>query len=166
MLEKSKADSTILIVLMAATALLMAGCQNVPATQDIPRDPFTTTWSLGEEDRTFSISGDSAGHTAGETSEFLLTLDNVSGDGPWQGEYCIVLVNREGVLKEVLSDRYSVLEGSTTQQPVLVEFPEGFEGPLGLCVVFPDRASVVTTVWVGESRTGAAGPWPNTQSCP
>ena len=166
MLEKSKAGSTSLIVVLAATALLMAGCQNVPATQDIPRDPFTTTWSLGEEDRTLSISGDSAGHRAGETSEFLLTLDNVSGDGPWQGEYCIVLVDREGVLKEISSDQYNVRVGVTTQESIVVEFPEDFEGPLGLCVVVPECLSVVTTLWVGTSQTGSAGPWPNIMACP
>ena len=155
-----------LTVLAVASALLLAGCQNAPADQQIPPDPFTTTWNLGEEERVFGISGDSAGHRAGETSEFDLTINNLASDGPWQGEYCVLLVYRDGILSEVMRGQYDVPPGVMTHETIEVEFPEGYEGPLGLYIVIPERASVVTTVWVGTSRTVDAGPWPSITSCP
>lgn len=163
---KRSAIWTGLLSLLVASALLIASCQQTPVSQEIPPDPFTTTWSLGGEGRTFSISGDSAGHIADEQSEFQLILDNFSGDDPWQGEYCILLIDKEGVVKEVSYEHYNVPAGLKTQSNFTVEFPDGFEGPLGLCVVIPQRASVVTTLWIGTSRTGDAGPWPNIKTCP
>jgi len=155
-----------LMVLAAVSAVLLAGCRNAPASPEIPPDPFTTTWNLGEEERIFGISGDSAGHKAGETSEFELTVDNLAGDGPWQGEYCVLLVDRDGILAEVTRRPYDVPAGVRLREMIAVPFPEGYEGPLGLCVVIPERASVVTTVWVGTIRTLDAGPWPSITSCP
>jgi len=155
-----------LAALVLTVSLVATGCANAPASAETPPDPFTTSWNLGEEGRTFSLSGDSAGHVAGGTSEFLLKLDNSSGEGPWQGEYCVLLLDQDGIVKAVASEQYDVPAGGGTQRPILVEFPEGHEGPLGLCIVMPERASGVTTVWVGTGRSGNAGPWPSITTCP
>jgi hypothetical protein len=162
---KNKTIWTGLAALVVVSALLITGCQEAPATE-IPPDPFTTTWNLGEEGRAFSVSGDSAGHIPGEESEFQLMLDNLAGDDPWQGEYCILLIGREGIVKEITHEQYNVPVGLKTQNPFTIEFPEDFEGPLGLCVVIPQRATMVTTLWIGTGRTGNAGPWPNIKTCP
>jgi len=163
---RTKTIPASLIALAVTLSLLVAGCGNTPASAGIPPDPFATSWNLGEEGRTFSISGDSAGHRAGETSEFLLKMDNSSGEEPWRGEYCVLLLDRDGIVKAVASGQYDVPVGGGTQRPILVEFPEGYKGPLGLCIVIPERASVVTTVWVGTDRSGSAGPWPSITTCP
>ncbi|MDD5511901.1 MAG: hypothetical protein PHI12_14010 [Dehalococcoidales bacterium] len=163
---KIKAIWTSLIALLVLSVLLLPSCQKAPINQEIPPDPFTTTWNLGDEGRTFSISGNSAGHTAGKETEFQLRLDNRSGDDPWQGEYCILLVDQDGIVKEVAHEHFDVPVGLETQKPVTVEFPGNFEGPLGLCVVIPQRASIITTLWVGTGRMGNAGPWPNIKTCP
>lgn len=162
---KNKTIWTSLIALLAVPVLLITGCQKAPATE-IPPDPFTTTWDLGEEGRTLSISGNSAGHVPGKESEFQIILDNVSGDDPWQGEYCILLVDGEGVVKEINHEQYNVSVGIKKQEPFTVKFPEDFEGPLGLCVVIPQRSTMITTLWVGTNRGGNAGPWPDIKTCP
>jgi hypothetical protein len=162
---KNKTIWTGLIALLVVSALLITGCREAPATE-IPPDPFTTTWNLGEEGRAFSVSGDSAGHVPGEESEFQLVLDNLAGDDPWQGEYCILLIDSEGIVKEITHEQYNVPVGIDTKKPFTIEFPEDFEGPLGLCVVIPQRATMVTTLWIGTGRTGNAGPWPNIKTCP
>ena len=99
-MRKTKTILTGLISLLLISTLLLAGCQQTPANQEIPPDPFTSTWDMGKEGKMFSISGNSAGHKPGEQSEFLLKINNHSGDGTWQGEYCILLVNQE-VIKEI-----------------------------------------------------------------
>ena len=163
---KNKTIWTGLAALLVVFVLLITGCQETPSNQEIPLDPFTTTWNLGEEGRAFSVSGDSAGHIPGEESEFQLVLDNLAGDDPWQGEYCILLIDSEGIVKEITHEQYNVPVGLKTQKPFTIEFPEDFEGPLGLCVVIPQRATMVTTLWIGTGRTGNAGPWPNIKTCP
>ena len=155
-----------LIGLAAVTALLLAGCQNAAEIPEFASEPFTTTWNLGDEDRVFGISGDRTGHMAEGTSEFELTLDNLSSDGPWQGEYCILLLDRNGIVDEVTRGQYDVPAGLKTHETIPVTFPEGFAGPLGLCILIPERASVVSTLWVGTAPTGDAGPWPNISVCP
>ena len=162
---KTKTLRAGITVLLLVSALLPAGCQKTPAAQEIPPDPFTTTWNLGEEKRSFSISGNSAGHMPGEQSEFLLKINNHSGVERWQGEYCILLVDTNKVVKEITHEQFDIPVGLETQQPVLIEFPEDFEGPLGLCVTVPNRGTTVTTVWVGAKTGVNAGPWPVDNIC-
>jgi hypothetical protein len=163
---KTKTIWTSMIALLVVSALLVTGCQQAPTNPEVPPDPFNTTWDLGEEGRTFSISGDSAGHMPGKQSEFLLRINNHAGDERWQGEYCILLVDSNGVVKEITHEQFDIPVGLETQQPVFVEFPEDFEGPLGLCVVVPQRGTTVTTVWVGAKSNVSAGPWPTIKTCP
>lgn len=86
-----------LIALLVVSPLLVSGCQQASGNKDVPQDPFNTMWDLGEEGRTFSISGNSAGHAPGKQSEFLLKINNHPGDERWQGEYCILLVDTNGM---------------------------------------------------------------------
>ncbi len=156
-----------LLVMLVAVVLLVTGCQATPAAPpETAPDPFTTTWSMDEEGRKFSLSGDSAGHTPGGQSEFMLRLNNHSGDDRWEGEYCILLVDRDGIVKEITHEHFDVPVGLEIQQPVMVEFPGDFKGPLGLCVVVPQRGSTITTVWVGAKDAVSAGPWPVIKTCP
>jgi hypothetical protein len=161
---KTKTFLACLIALLIMTAILMGGCQKAPA-EEAP-NPFTTTWVLGEDGRGFSISGNAAGHVPGGQSEFLLIIDNNSGAERWQGEYCIVLVDTNGVVNEATHEQFDIPAGSEEQQPVFVDFPEDYEGPLGLCVAVPQRGTTVTTVWVGSQNDGSAGPWPIFKTCP
>ena len=163
---KTKTIWTSLLALLLIAALLITGCQTAPAGDEIQPDPFTTTWNLSEEGRTFSISGNSAGHMPGKQSEFLLKINNHSGSERWQGEYCILLVDTDSIIKEVAHEQFDVPVGHETQQPVSVEFPAGFEGPLGLCVVISQRGSTTTTVWVGAKNNLSAGPWFTVKTCP
>lgn len=164
---KNRAPLSWLIALLALSVPLLTGCEEAPATfPAAPSDPFTTTYSLGEEGRRLSLSGSSAGHAAGKESEFQLRLDNRSGDDSWQGEYCILLLDSEGVVKEIDHEQFEVPVGLETEEQVTVQFPEGSAGPIGLCVVIPQRASVVTTLWVGEKGADSAGPWPDVSTCP
>ena len=165
-MRKTKTILTGLISLLLISTLLLAGCQQTPANQEIPPDPFTSTWDMDKEGRMFSISGNSAGHKPGGKSEFLLKINNYSGDDAWQGEYCVLLVNQEGVIKEITHENFNVPVGLETQEQIFVEFPENFEGPLGLCAVIPQQSTMITTLWVGTGRTGNAGPWPKIKTCP
>jgi len=156
-----------ILSLIILAAVITTGCQNTrPDPTVAPGDPFNTKWSLGEEGRTLSISGNTTGHAIGGKSEFLLKLNNQTGQGLWQDEYCIFLVDRDGILKEIEHKQFNVPVGLENQIPVVVQFPEGFEGPLGLCVIVPQRGSSVTTIWVGEKDTVSAGPWPTIRNCP
>ena len=152
---------------LASLALLMVGC-GVPAatTTSRPVDPFTKTWSLGDTGRSVSVSGNSAGHIPGGRAEFLLRLGNTSANESWQDEYCVLLVNTDGMLVEVVHEEFEVPVGSEIQKPVTVVFPKDIEGPLGLTVLIPLRGSAVTTVWVGEKTQASAGPWPTVNTCP
>ncbi len=154
-----------IFLLLLMSALVVTGCGN-PVEDEPPVDPFTTTWNLGEDGRSFSISGNTAGHRPGEISEFQLIINNLKGGDTWQFEYCIVLVDTEGIVKEIIREDFSVPSGLETQKTIRAQFPGDMEGPLGLCVVFPGRASSITTVWVGEKTGVAAGPWPNIVTCP
>ena len=152
------------LMTMTISVLTMKSCHEA---SEIPPDPFTTTWSFGEEGRTFSISGNSIGHAACKPSEFQITLDNRSGDNTWRGRYCILLINREEIVEEIAHEEFNVQARQEMQKPLTVTFPaDVVKGSIGLCVFFPQRASVVTTLWVGEKRTESVGTWPDITTCP
>ncbi|MBN1857561.1 MAG: hypothetical protein JW846_11510 [Dehalococcoidia bacterium] len=159
------------LIVLTVTVLMMTisvlGTVGNHESARIPPDPFTTTWSSGRDGRTYSISGDSAGHAACKPSEFQLTLDNSSGDDSWRGSYCILLVDREETVKEIAHEQFDVPVGQTLQKLVSVTFPSDVvKGPIGLCVVIPQRGATVTTLWVGEKRTGFVEPWHAMTNCP
>lgn len=74
-----------LVTLIVWVTPLITGSSESPKKT---ADPFLTTWSLGEDGRAFSFSGNSAGHAASKPSEFQIAMDNRSGNDAWRGVYC------------------------------------------------------------------------------
>ena len=116
--------------------------------------------SLSEGKRTVSISGNSAGHTAGEQSRFELAFNNRSGDNSWQGEFLVILIDQKGIVAEIACEEYNIPARQETKHWITAEFPENFKGPIGIGVIIPGCTSMVTTLWVGKV-VGNVGPWPN-----
>ena len=135
-MTKTKTIWTSLVALLLVSALLIPGCQQAPTSQKVPPDPFNTTWDLGEEGRSFSISGNSAGHMPGKQSEFLLKINNHSGAERWQGEYCILLVDTNGVVKEVTHEQFDIPVGLETTGVTVVHMVEA------IGAVTPDQTDV------------------------
>jgi hypothetical protein len=144
----------LIVMLLTLPTLLAAGCQSES------RDPFTSTMSLDEENRTISISGNSAGHTAGRQSKFQLALNNRSGANSWQGEFSALLIDQKGILAEIAREQFNIPIGQEMQYWITADFPINYKGPVGLGVVVPEYSSMVTTLWVGKVE-GVVEPWPN-----
>jgi hypothetical protein len=152
MKKKSMIIST--IVLLVLTALLVAGCQKAPNT---PPDTFNAAYQFAEASRSISISGNSYGNP-GAQSEYQLKINN--GPDRWQDEYYVLLLDSDSVVKEISHEVFDLPGGGGIQQPVMVKFPEGFTGALGLCVLIPQRGNLIATLSVGSKDAVAAG-WPD-----
>lgn len=156
-------------IVILVLSLLFTGCQKEDGSSfENEHDPFTTTWSMGDSGRTISVSGYTAGHSPGEESEFLLRLNNYSTgmNENWQDEYRIFLVDMNGVVTEITSEQFNVPGGLETQKTFFVEFPEDYEGAIGLCISIPQRGSSVTTLWIGDEKNMPEEPWPSFYTCP
>lgn len=153
-------------LLLIATGVVAYGCQPTPVEKPIPPDPFTATWYLGEGQRTFTFSGDSAGHIAGQHSDFELRLDNNSPDERWQDEYCIFLTDDSSIILEIVHAPFDISPSGSFHTSVPVTFPGELDGPYGMSVLIPDRVAMVTTIWIGEETPVSAGPWPDICTCP
>lgn len=166
-MQNKSCTARVIITWVILSTIFIAGCQYLPfKPSKISPNPFTSTLSLNEEDRTFSISGNSAGHVAGKRSEFQLSLDNRHSENPWNGKYCILLIDQGGVKKQISHEQYDIPAGQEIQKQIAVEFPENFNGPLGLCIIISQRASMVTTLWIGDKYEGTVDAWPNIKTCP
>jgi hypothetical protein len=137
--------------LIVLSFILITGCQK---TAEAPPDTFTAAYSLSEEGRNISISGNSYGAT-GEESEYTLKINNNAQH--WQDEYYILLVDSDSVVSEISHEKFDISPEGAMQKPVMVSFPEGFEGPLGLCVIIPQRASVIAALSVGVKNAIGTG---------
>jgi hypothetical protein len=146
-------------ILIIAAMLLITGCQKAP---EAPPDTFSTTYYLAEEGRSISISGHSDG-MPGEQSEYILHINN-KGES-WQDEYYILLVDSNSVIKEISHERFIIPGGGGIQKPIMVKYPEGFKGALGLCVIVPQRGSLVTTLSIGVKDAVSTG-WPDISAYP
>lgn len=153
-------------LLLIATGVVAYGCQPTSVEKPIPPDPFTTTWYLGEGQRTVTFSGDSAGHIAGQHSDFELRLDNNSPDERWQDEYCIFLTDDSSIILEIAHAPFDISPSGSFHTSVPVTFPGELDGPYGMSVLIPDRVAMVTTIWIGEETPVSAGPWPDIRTCP
>ena len=153
-------------LLLIATWVVAYGCQPAPVEKPIPPDPFTTTWNLGEGQRTVTFSGDSAGHVAGEIAEFKLKLDNDSSE-PWQGKYVVQLLDRNGIVMEIARETFYVPSSVEQEIVVQVEFNSELYGPYGLSLYIPTRETQsIETIWIGEETPVSAGPWPSRATHP
>ncbi len=147
---------------LSVTLFLVAGfaisCQKAP---ELPPDIFTTTYTL-EDGRNLSISGNRHG-MPGETAEYMLKINNNSER--WQGEYCVSLVDSKSIIQEIRHERFDLPVGGGIQQPITVEFPEDIEGAVGLCILIPQRASMITSLAIGNKQAISTG-WPDIRTCP
>jgi len=157
-----------LMVLFSLIALVtVAGsCKSEPSPQpEIAPDPFTVVWGPGRE-YMITFSGNSAGHVAGEKSEFKLKLDSNSSK-PWQGEYIVQLLDRHGIVMEIARDTFEVPAGLETEIVIPAEFSSGLDGAYGLSLYIPEReAQSIQTIWIGEKRAVDVGHWPSRATHP
>jgi len=154
------------VLLLIIIVPMAGGCGPEPVPQPgIAPDPFTVVWGPGK-DYVVTFSGNSAGHTAGGTSEFTLKLDNNSLES-WQGEYTVQLLGSNVIVVEVARDTFTVPVGLEAEIIIPVEFGSELDGPYGLSLYIPERkAQSVHTIWIGEKDTVEVGPWPSLASHP
>lgn len=147
------------VMTLVLSAILITGCQKAA---EAPPDTFTAAYNLTEEGRNISISGNSYG-APGEESEYTLKINNNAER--WQDEYYILLVDSDSVVSEISHEKFDISANGGMQKPVMVSFPEGFEGAMGLCVIIPQRASVVAALSVGVKNAISTG-WPDISNYP
>ena len=166
MKKKNILKSLIAMVVSAFLVLTAVGCQAEPAPKpEIAPDPFTSVWGPGGE-HIVTFSGDSAGHFAGEESEFILKLNNNSSE-PWKVEYYLHLLDTDTILTEIAHDTVNVPAGLEPQIDIAVVFDEGLDGPYGLSLYTPTlEAQSVNTIWIGEKSAVSIGGWPSIASHP
>ncbi len=166
MTKKNVLTSLITMVVSSALVLTAVGCQTEPVSEpETAPDPFTSVWGPGGE-YVVTFSGDSAGHLAGEESEFVLKLDNNSSES-WQVEYYIHLLDTDKIVMEIDHDTVNVLSGLEPQIDIPVVVDEGLDGPYGLLLYIPTlEAQSVNTIWIGEKSAVSTGDWPSIASHP
>ena len=108
--------------------VFIVSCQKAPETTT---DTFLATYSFPENGRSISISGNSKG-MPGEHSEYTITFNN--NIERWQDEYRVLLVDSKSVVQEISDERIDIGPMTTVLKPVTVEYPNDFEGVLGLWV--------------------------------
>jgi hypothetical protein len=160
---KKQATGICMVIVLVLPALLIAGCQKAPAIpSNIHIDTFTATYQFAEDERSISISGNSDA-TPGGQSEYVLKINN--GAERWQDEYYFLLLDSHSVIKEISHERLDIPAGGGIQKPITVEFPEGFEGALGLCVLVPQGGTLIAAISAGEENALATG-WPDVRNYP
>lgn len=145
-------------------ALVLAGCGQDPEAGE-RNGAFRTTWDLAGEGRAVTLSGDSFGHRAGNRSSFELALDNRSEDA-WKDEYCVLLVDTNGVATEVTHQGLDLSPGVFAQRTISVDFPEHFDGPYALVVLVPGSGALASTIHVGDGDDEGPVQWVVPTSCP
>ena len=148
----------LLLVLVAGLAV---SCNQGIVIEEKPVNTFTATY-LNEEGRSIIISGTSDG-MPGERSEFTLNINNNAEH--WQGEYYVLLVDRDSVVEEIRHEQLDIQGGGGIQTPIIVEYPEGFMGALGLCVLTPQHGTLITALSVGTEQAISTG-WFDIHSYP
>jgi hypothetical protein len=156
---KKKIALICIIVMLVLPVIFLTGCQKAA---EKPTDTFATTYNLAEAGRSISLSGNSNG-VPGEHSEYTLKINN--GTERWQDEYYVLLVDNDSVIQEISHERFDIPGGGGIQQPLTITFPGDFQGALGLCVLVPQRASMITTLSAGEENAIGTG-WPDIHTYP
>jgi hypothetical protein len=148
-----------IIAMLFLPAFLIVGCKK--AQETLP-DSFTVTYNLVEEGRSLSISGNSDG-MPGERSEYVLKINNNAEQ--WEDEYYVLLVDSDSIIKEISHEQFDISGGGGIQTPIMVEYPKGYQGALGLCVLVPHRGSLIATLSIGIKNAITTG-WPNISTYP
>ena len=103
-----------------------------------------------EEGTIVEWSGYAQGHRPGKESAFELIMYSGSQD-PWQGRYCIQLLDRHSVVATLMQEGFSLQPGESGSRQVPIRFPDGLaEGAYGLTLIIPGPLSSVTTIQVGK----------------
>jgi len=110
-----------------------------------------------------SISGNSTG-IPGEQSEYIITFHNIIER--WQDEYYVLLVDSKSVIQEISRERIDIGPMTTVMKPIIVDYPNGFEGALGLCIVTETHsATLFTTLSIGV-KDAINTVWPDISTYP
>ena len=155
---KKKAVMISIAGMMVLPVIFVAGCQETP---DASPDTFAATSTL-EDARNFSISGRSNG-VPGEQSEYILRINN--NEERWQDEYYVLLVDSYSVIQEISHEQFDIPGYGGIAESIAVDFPEEFEGALGLCVLVPEQGSLIATLSAGAQNATGAG-WPDIRNYP
>lgn len=161
-----KMQNTTLLVVCVLVLTLM-GCGSAEGEGDQAsvslQDPFCSRWSLGEG-FICQITGYSVGHVAGHESEFKVTLENPTRE-TWHDSFCVLLVDKKGILETLAKQQFHLEPSGMVEEIVRMEPSGDLNGPYGLVLLIPGQGAQVTTIWIGESSQGNAGPWPLIFSC-
>jgi hypothetical protein len=112
------------------------------------------------------LTGYTDGFMPGNTYEFELSIHNAARE-PWQGDYCMFLVNDKEIVFKIESQSFDLQPGGGLSRTVQMAVPENFkDGAYGLTLLVPDRGASVTTIRIGENTPQAAGPFLHVSSCP
>jgi len=166
LVKKGISIGTVSLLAITALVTLFTGCTvQSPGKVETAPDPFAVVWGPGRE-QVVTFSGNSAGHVAGEASEFNLEIDNNSQE-TWQGEYLVQLLDTESVVREIDHGTFAVAPGAESEIDIEANFGSELEGPYGLSLYIPGReAQSIQTIWIGEKSTVSPGPWPSIASHP
>lgn len=135
----------LVLTLVLAT---MAGCST--AEEKELDYPFEVQYMLGEGHR-IGFSGDAAGHTPGESSEFVISLIN-TGTKVWNDRYFIQLVDEISVVETLHEAQITVGPADSEVFPVKINFPADLEKKAyGLAIFIPNRMAAVTNIYVGST---------------
>jgi hypothetical protein len=158
--------SSSVLVLISSLVLGAIGCSPEPSPQSTtPHNPFTVVWGPGK-DHAVTFTGNSIGHGAGESSEFILKLDNNSSS-TWSGRYIVQLLETDKIAMDIANEAFSVPAGIEKEMIVTTEFTDNLDGPYGLSLYIPDReAQSIQTIWIGEKTGVAAKDWPSRATHP
>ena len=146
-------------------ALILAGLLSISvmacATQPTqPFNPFTLGIGYAE------LTGYTDGLLPGNTYEFELTIRNDTEE-PWQGKYCLFLVDEKKIVMEIEGDSFNLLQGGSLTRTVPMAVPYDFkDGSYGLTLMVPGRGASMTTIRIGGNIPQAAGPFLEVTSCP
>ncbi len=99
----------------------------------------------------------------GEQSEYILKISN--GSERWQDEYCILLIDNDSVIQKIDHEQFDLPGGGEEQKTIMIKFPNNFKGALGLCVIIPQRATIINTLSIGVKDAISTG-WPDIRTCP
>jgi hypothetical protein len=144
--------------------LLLSACEQPAQVPDISLDPFSAR-AEGEDGLLVEWSGNSRGHLPGGESRFNLQMVN-NGQDPWNGNYCFLLVDLEGVVATFEQANFSLQPGEGQSTVLQTNFPADLaEGPYGMALIIPERMANTVTIYVGDSHGQIAGPWPQVE-CP
>jgi len=147
----------IALILTGLLALSFMACTKEPVK---PYNPFTLGIGYAE------LTGYTDGFMPGNTYEFELTIRNDTEE-PWQGKYCLFLVDEKEIVLEMGGDSFNLLQAGSLTRTVSMAVPEDFaDGAYGLKLVIPDRGASVTTIRIGENPPQPAGPFLDVNACP